>query len=339
MVYVSMSLRMKVDAEAMNMVEPSGSYIKHRTVPLIVRFSEGHYRIVNAPAVSGQHLAYAYQVALVKLASERGLKVCNACRNYSIIGGFIKYNGDIKSCVVEDLTGFMIPEREAPKRRTSVVSFSYMVPDPYSVAQIVPQMHVRYHFLDPNMQTVFEVENASAIYTVLIGFDVDRIGVVETGKIQNNQYVSVIDKVDDNERRERVKLAFDALVAMFDGMLYGAKKSRNKPFVEILGGIATISHPLPFEVSPARVRDPEKDHYIIETLERAKWFLKVLKSSKLEQKIIIKYFTQEGLKLCSGTEKCEEPGKEIKVVAAKNFEELVEKVRDTALELLGLPKS
>lgn len=331
MVYVSFSLRMTIDVEALNMVEPTGSYVKHRMVPIVYPRGPGYYRIINAPAVSGQSLAYAYQEALVKLALERGLPVCEGCKNYRVIGGFVKQTGDITKCVVEDITGYMIAkeERQLANRRTSTVSFSYMIPDVHSVIpQIVPQMHVRYHFLKPKEQALYEIESASAIYTLSVSIDANRVGKLEIGVIDNDRLK--VDVITVNDVDKRLELVFDALVLMLEGLTFGAKKSRYKPHVEVLGAVATVSHPYPFEASPARVRRQDQ-HYINETIERAKEFLEVVP----EQEISVYFFTDSNKEeLIIKDDIPEQLKGRLTISRVKSLGELIATVRNAVLNRL-----
>lgn len=333
--YVSMSIRLKVDVEAFNMVEPSGSYIKHRTIPLIVESSEGRYRIVYAPAASGQSIAYAYQKAIVELAKQQSLPLCNACSNYHVIGGFVKQNGKIDECVIEDLTGFMITDGDGIdkssqsgskqiNRRTSPVSFSYLIPDPYSIAmQVVPQMHVRFNQVKTSQQQIFEIEVASAIYTLSIGIDIDKIGVQEKGKYDENKKEYLSEKIESKVGKEKLtNLAFDALIVVINGELFGAKKSRIKPSVEFLGAIAAIADPLPFEVSVARVKS-HQEHYINDTYKRAIDFLNNIEHEMID----IYYFTKENLQIPQESKTNNSKNSKVKVNKCDSVTDMISKIK------------
>lgn len=331
MVFVSISLRLEVDVEAMNMVEPMGAYTRHRTVPMVKSRGNGRYTIVMAPAISGQSLAFAYQAVLVELAKQRGLPLCNACENYKVIGGFVKLSGDINNCVVEDITGFMVAAEKGQmaKRRTSTISFSYMLPDLEGAsAHIEPQLHVRYNFLQPQLQQPFEIETATAVYTVSIALDPEKIGVEELGTYKDDRYSS--ERKEVNNRKDRVELAFDALKVVFEGQVYGAKKSRVLPIAYILGAIASISNPMPFAVTPARIRS-DTDHYINETWKRAFMYVKTLR----EENIYIAYMDKEGLKVEKPRLDSDEVAKRlVDLGSADTFSELIDKIKNKVIEML-----
>ena len=277
MVFVSFGFRFRVNVEAMNMVESVGNYSRHRVAPIIGRFIEDgkvKYDIQFLPIVSGQSLANAYTRALVDIALRKGLPVCGVCRNYNELNGFpkrpnIEGEGDsvdkrVAECVVEDVTGFMATEEKKrgekgrALRRTSRIQFSHLIPDVDSAKHVppMPQFHVRY---GEGAQTIFNIESASAIYTLVVNIDVDGIG----------RGVSTT----TSDREARVEAALDALALMFNGGYIGAKKSRYFPQMELLGAIAVVSDPYAFVVSPPKARLSNDGTllpwYLEDTLKRA----------------------------------------------------------------------
>jgi CRISPR-associated protein Csa2 len=319
--FVSFGFRFRVEIEALNMAETVGNYARHRAAPILiqVRDEKGRlkeYRITMAPAVSGQSVAFGYMSALVKLAEQRRLPVCEECRSYEHLGGFFKradrvdvgYDERIKTCVVEDLTGFMATKERgeggkgAVIRRTSPVMFSYMVPDATSARGVLmPQLHVRYNLKNPEKQVPYQVEAGTAVYIHGVAIDVERIGRLEDGRY-----------IDAKDRLMRVELALDALKALYGGLLFGAKKARYLPVIETLGGIAAVSHPMPFVVSPPRLGD-----YVGENVNRAR------------------KFDAESIKLfCLDKEDVTSCGKQDGVEAADSLEDLVDKVKAAVVEML-----
>ena len=314
MVFVSMGFRFRVEVEALNMVEALGATVRHRTVSTLKRVSRDGsigYRVVMAPAVSGQSIANGYQRIVVELAKLRNVPVCDECRRYEIRGGFTKrctqnipHDQRVKDCVVEDLTGFLAPAEGV--RRTSPVSFSFMVPDTESSKiAIDPQFHVRYNF-EEREHAPFTIESGTAVYMLGVSIDVDKIG-----RLSNGSYVS--------DRLTRIEIAFKALSALIEGLGFGAKKARYLPIMEILGGIAAISRPLPFVVSPPRVyRDGH--NYIKDTIERAKKYLAALKG--YGEEIAIVYMDREGIAPTNISEK------DVEISRVNTVSELIDRVLD-----------
>ncbi|MEM2008184.1 MAG: DevR family CRISPR-associated autoregulator [Ignisphaera sp.] len=313
--FLSMSFRLKVEVEALNMVEAMGAYSRHRTVSLLKPRGEGKgYRLVIAPAVSGQAIAYGYMKSLVELATIKNLPLCGQCRNYENRGGFIKHGTDstgkqedlIRECVVDDITGFMIAQ--ANVRRTSPIQFSYMVPDiEGSDVSIEPQFHVRAPMPGQKPQP-FQVEAGTAIYVLGVALDIDKIGAVagEGG---------VPKKVVDS-RVPRIRIAIQALANLIEGLSFGAKKARYLPIYDVVGAIAALSHPVPFMVSPARV-GRDGSNYISKTLSRASNYVDLFKD--VNEEIEIVYMDKEGLNI-------ETKITNVKIENANNVSELVAKI-------------
>ncbi len=78
MVYVSVRGRIWLQAEAMNMVESVGNYVKHRKVPILVR-KQDRYIMFFVPAISGESIAHSYQQVLAQELIKAGDKVCPLC--------------------------------------------------------------------------------------------------------------------------------------------------------------------------------------------------------------------------------------------------------------------
>jgi len=318
-VFISIGLRLRTEVEALNMVESLGAYTRHRSVSILKRIVKKNggvvYKLVIAPAISGQTINHGFSALLVELAEGRGLPVCPDCKAYRIRVGFDKrstqsvdHDTRIKDCVIEDLTGFLAPE--AGVKRTAPVSFSYMVPDlEGGKAAIDSQFHVQYN-METNQHRPFTIESGSAIYMLGISVDVDKIG-----RLFNGNYIP--------DRIERIDLVFSALTALFEGLGFGAKKSRYLPIIEVVGAIATVSHPIPFVVSPPRIyRDGR--NYISDTITRAEHYTAVLKD--FNEGIEIVYLDKEGIVKDGG----------VSAEKADTFSELMLKIKEKTLAMLGL---
>lgn len=111
MVYVSVRGRIWLQAEAMNMVESVGNYVKHRKVPVMVK-EDGSYLTFFVPAISGESVAHAYQVMLAEEMIKAGQSVCPFCAK----GIFLKStNRDVyKEAMGEEPP--RVQQEEAPGR-------------------------------------------------------------------------------------------------------------------------------------------------------------------------------------------------------------------------------
>lgn len=359
MVFASLSVRLRVDVEALNMVEALGAYGRHRTVSILKPRPDGRgYRVIIAPAVSGQAVAYGYMKALVALAQRKGLPVCDECREYEVRGGFLKHATStdanlsewklVEQCVVEDLTGFLVARGEGRGviRRTSPVCFSYMLPDVESSdVALDPQFHVRAPMPGREPQP-FQVEAGTAVYTLSVFIDLDRIGKgyeMAEGKASSKarrgrktegdeeqeevESLALIPRtLNDTERQKRIECAFEALGCLLEGLMFGAKKARYLPALEIVGAVAALSRPLPFMVNPARLS--RSRDYISATIERAGKYSSML--SSIGEEIIVFYLDKEGVYTPN-----EASSQGLCGVAVGTFSALIDELKKKAVELVS----
>jgi len=107
---LSLTARILVNAEALNMAESVGNYTRHRKAPVVVP-SESGYSIIYVPAVSGESLAHAYQTLLAHIASQKGLPVTEMDTQ----GFFMKFSDEniIKKYYKEELVKALKAKDEA----------------------------------------------------------------------------------------------------------------------------------------------------------------------------------------------------------------------------------
>ena len=303
-IFFSMSMRFRVPVEHANMIGTivSSNITKHRFIYVPAPVKENNkiirYRLVRAPAISGQALLNAYERALVdySLKLEEELKrigklqntqtiIDENCRRYV----FIKHAKDesseeskdsksknkkmkdektkpeqdwIKECYVEDITGYLAPNVGA--RKTSTVWFSYAVPDfTISKALLDYQVFTRYTLEQTREKGGFigERESGHAVYRLSVAIDVSRIGRDGKGTLVIN---------NEEDRACRIEAAFKALMLMFSGGYIGANRTRALmlEYIRPTSLVAAVSVGLPFMVSPAEGTD-----YIVNTCSRATMFV------------------------------------------------------------------
>jgi len=346
---LSLSVRVAVNAEALNMAEAVGNYTRHRKAPVVV-VSEGGYSVVYVPAVSGESLAHNYQVLLTQIAKDRKLPVTKLDEG----GYFLKFSDDnvlslyeedlkkiipnyhkdwfktasyvdiekaiLKASIVADVGGFLYTTRGV--KRTSAIRFSYMLPtldaiDKGGVA-LTPQLHVRYAPLEiaEKAQMLFYLESGSALYTFTAELTASDIAKLN--------YSNEDDPELKKQRLERVRAAVDALIALVDGMLFGAKRSRYQPLWDVKSLVVAISKgPVEFIVTPGLIKD-----YIKKTYERALALTKAIQ----EETINIYTYNGEGL---------EEPTviqdvKNVTYEKALSHTDALVKARDRLLKLIEI---
>jgi len=294
--YLSLGMRFKANVEALNMSETVGNVSRHRRVPIITE-EGGEYRLVYVPAISGESIAHAIQWNLVEVAKQLyGEKA--PIDPWSKRGEFIKFGDSkhlteelksiinqkievekkqhlfektaIRESIVADVGGFLYAENP-PVKRTSPLYVGYAVPveDAIEVTAIEAQVHARQVPVgitkdeERQAQMLYYVEIASAIYGVTISLDVDSIG--------RTSMVKVEPAVSDEDRRTRLKATIGALALTMGQKLFGAKRSRFTPILEVINAVAVITDPLPFNVSP-----PQGRNYIENTIERVSKFKEMM---------------------------------------------------------------
>lgn len=294
-VNLSLSVRVLIDAEALNMAESVGNYTRHRKAPYVILTPEG-YSVIYVPAASGEALAHAYQQILAQIAKDMNLPVTkmdelgyypkfadpDIVKNWypeiqqriqsSDIGEWLEKasiadieRAILETSVVADVAGFLYVSEKQVKR-TSAIRFSYMMPTIDAVdkggAAISPQLHVRY--IPPTekeelrgKQALFYVESGSALYT----FTAQLVATDIAKPLYSDNPSPILAK----EKASRVKAAVDALKAFVDGMLFGAKRSRYMPLWNVRSTVVAVSTgPVEFNVSPGITRD-----YVVKTYKRA----------------------------------------------------------------------
>jgi len=355
---LSLSVRVLVNTEALNMAESVGNYTRHRKAPIVLSTGDG-YSVVYVPAVSGESLAHSYQRLLTQIAKTRNLPVTRMDE----LGYYLKFSnndivktwyevdlmkvisktgqstdviswlrnanlGDIekvflKTSVVADVTGFLYTDKQV--KRTSAVRFSYMLPTIDAVEKggvsIIPQLHTRYAPPEPRIeraQELFYVESGSALYT----FTAELVA----SDISKLYYSTTPDPELEKQRVERIKAAVDALTVLVDGMMFGAKKSRYSPLWDVKSIVVSLSKgPIEFVVSPGYIRN-----YIKKTYERAIAITKAVN----EEVINMYVYNGENLEEPTVTQKSSNIGYE----KVTSHTEALIKAKDELIKALGTVK-
>ncbi len=253
-VFVSIRGRVLLNAEALNMTESVGNYVKHRRVPMVIREDDGTYVVYFVPAISGESVAHGFQKIISEKSKEADppLPLCKLCEkgiflkssNSSIFKesfgtslSKVRDGADIEeiivgNCVVEDIGGFLYAEKENIKR-TSNFFTGYMVPTQESLRNVViePQLHSRYalgtKFVREKGQMLYYVEITSSLYTFSIDMDTRYIG-----KLTFNIDTAGKQVVSGDERRRRIEVLLDSVKTLLVENGFGAKKTRFLPIVD-----------------------------------------------------------------------------------------------------------
>ncbi|NPA85543.1 MAG: type I-A CRISPR-associated protein Cas7/Csa2 [Crenarchaeota archaeon] len=326
---LSISARILLNAEALNMAESVGNVVRHRKAPVVLK-KDNEVQVVYVPAISGESLAHAYQVYLAQTAKEMGLPVCSCCER----GVFIKSSDDnaakkcghaiskkmgaleverkiISSCVVEDVGGFLYTP--APAKRTSRFRVGYMLPTLDTLQSGAfgnePEFHVRFSGADQEGQIPYYVEIGSALYNFTYSIDLSEIGRLSSDNAELGKDPGALPA---EERLKRADAALAALKRFLGTMLFGAKRTRFNPQWEVFSLQAAVVT-IPFEVTPGNDLN-----FVRETVERLK---------ALDKEAYVYYFSKEDLAEPEGNER-------VRVERASNYLEAVAKASEKAMELL-----
>ncbi len=271
MVYVSVRGRLLLNAEAMNMTESVGNYVKRRRAPVMIPV-DGGYGLFFVPVVSGESIAHKYQELLTQEALREGLPVCRLCKR----GIFLKSANDnvvsysfpnvkfpnkqvknekgkdvnnpnfeyefekqvISHCVVEDIGGFLYAPARGGRnvKRTSNFLTGYMIPVREALESVVidPQLHSRYALGTKFVKS--QEQAGQMIYYVEISsapytFSFD-LDTRYIGTITFDAERAGELVVDKEELKKRVKAALNALAKLIIEAGFGAKRTRFLPSEE-----------------------------------------------------------------------------------------------------------
>lgn len=294
---LSLSARLKLNLESLNGVETIGNFARHRTAPIVVQdVQTSMFQVRYVPVVSGESLGHGYQTHLVDVCRELGLQV----GHYSSLYEFIKFSeknylkeeglaepkdhNDLQRFevdvllkdVVADVGGFLYAGDNSVKR-TSRIQMGYMIPalKDTDAAALEAQFHVRYLQSQPQKggqkrgegeeqtklgQAIYNVEVASAIYTLTVNLDLEGISVPSIRFGNRPEPTKLLELEEQKHKRERAAVL--ALGRLFSSMKTGAKLSRFLPNAEPLSLVVTETS-FPFTVSPGNSKE-----YINTTIQR-----------------------------------------------------------------------
>lgn len=300
-IFISIRGRLLLNAEALNMTESVGNYVKHRKVPVLMPEGNG-FVTYFVPAISGESIAHGFQKTLAEEAEKRSIPVCNLCRK----GVFLKSTNNkvineafnnppktdieefvVKNCLVEDVGGFMYAEAENVKR-TSNFYVGYMIPAKDALEHVVvdPQLHSRYAlgtpFVAEQGQMIYYVELSSALYTFSMDLDTKYIGRL-TFKYEK----AGEDLFEKEERIKRLNVVLDALKVFLLEQPFGAKKTRflpqgewNSIVISVSDKTWTASSPFTNKYIENTLKKKEKVNYNTEV------FVGRIEESSIEDAII-----------------------------------------------------
>ncbi len=320
MVFISVRGRIWLQAEAANMVESIGNYVKHRRVPIMIKERDS-WLTFFVPAISGESIAHNYQTLLAEELRKNN-DVCRYCEKgiflkstnaevYKEVIGESPQKGSkrdqldsvleiersiVSKCGVEDIGGFLYAEQPNVKR-TSSFSTGYLTPvkEALKIVSIDPQLHSRYalgtKFIKAGEgaagQMIYYVELSSALFSFSFDLDTKYVG----------KYTFHVDEygkniVSDEKIKNRVIASLEALKRLLIEFPVGAKRTRFNPLDLRWDSIAIAVSDAVWTMTSSFTRD-----YI----ERA-----MVKKSKISYNTMIYAYAEEGCK----ADKCYETAEE-----------------------------
>lgn len=244
--FLTLAAKLIVNVHDMN---NEGSIGQTTDIRMIRMIGEDGKELPEVPAVSGRmmkhwHLAYMLREEL----NNSTPKLCPQCKTWEPERKPQDEVNGINACVICDVHGFLCTAKvQAPPRRSSCVSFSWLLPVLDAKSEVKQVIHSRVASAagegdEKSSQMIYYKNYASSIYAFVCSIDLDRIGKPLIGN-------GLSDAVEIKRRRQ---MAVKALLPMVMGA-FGASQSHALPHTKCLGVLAALSDnttPLPNLVSP-----------------------------------------------------------------------------------------
>ncbi|ROL57220.1 DevR family CRISPR-associated autoregulator [Bacteroidetes/Chlorobi group bacterium Naka2016] len=265
--FISFAVKLQLNVHDLNNETGAGNVTDIR----IMEFLDNQGERVEAPAVSGRMLKHWHLEGMRNLilnGNYSSVPLCAGCkvgepirpaeiRNNNLVQVSKSETVAINECCICDIHGYLIAqgaegERGTSARRSSRAMFSWLMPVLGIDTAQKQVLHTRVSQQqemaegESAAQMIFNKSYASGIYAFVSALDVERIGLVELNLGTDNPYA-----VDDNARKDRIKVAIESYRLMISGQI-GASLSHAIPHqnpIEILVAYSETG-PLPFPVSP-----------------------------------------------------------------------------------------
>lgn len=299
MTFISIRGRVLLNAEAMNMTESVGNYVKHRRVPVVLPETHATFFV---PAISGESIAHGFQSVLAETAKSQGLPVCALCSkgiflkstNSSVVRfAFSEKIGQdiskwlglenldekeeeeiahalekavIRDCVVEDVGGFLYAEQRfegkeiGGVKRTSNFYTGYMIPVRETLESTVIEPQLHSRYA---LGTHFVREQrGQMIYYVELSSSSYTFSLdLDTRYIGKTTFV--LGKEEEVDKRtERISATLESLQGFLIEFMFGAKKTRFLPIVDWESLVIAISD------RPWTVPSPLSASYVLNALTK-----------------------------------------------------------------------
>jgi len=242
MAYVRVTGRVILNVHSLNCEGAVGNYVSLSKMYIVRRTNKG-LRIDEEAVVSGNMLKHWHALSCIEVLRKKGYKkLCDWCARGIMYRTPIERKSEleyIENCAIEDLHGFLHPVQQM--RRESLIKFSFMIPIEEFESKYSAITHNRVGVtkegkIDRDVMMIFKREYASGIYGFQCSMDLAYTGVCQADPLQ---------KINDTDRRIRVRTAILALINMLSGH-FGAAQARATAIARVLELIVAVSkHPIP----------------------------------------------------------------------------------------------
>ncbi len=278
--FLSIGVRYLINLHALNNEGTAGNITRVRRVPYIIRTENG-YQTIQVNVISGQSIAHAIQAHIADLGVGK-VPICEHCaRHVFVKSGSKDYMpkeienllkpsqaGDlseqikqyvkaeealIKNCAVEDIGGFLVAATgllNIKRESTFHVSFIAPIFDYSNLAYIESLQFARHEPVQAakkkkeeeareaaEAQMIFVQEVAGGIYGMRLDFNYGDIGHSLIGGRKK--------VLDDDQIKDRLRIALEAIKRTIGYAEFGAKRSRFLPIQELLEAVFIVSDGIP----------------------------------------------------------------------------------------------
>lgn len=277
---LSISARAVLNLHSLNNEGGEGNQIQTRMVDVIYYDDEGHLQQANVNAISGDMFKHIQVEHLHRLAVDKGLPLCKACRKLNAnrmsadpdFRAWIKDESPtqvqivdrlVHNCIIDGMAGNLITEGNNSTPRKSLAEFGWIVGIPEAVTtdeffhvKYVPDSREKPTDKDEREgnlgQNIFHRPASSGAYAIVANLETSRIGYNDI----TQEYVGGVN------RQERYAALLESLLYAFVEMK-GAMRNTQMPHLVALEGVVTVSQ----SVAPAPTVSPINPNFQDEILQ------------------------------------------------------------------------
>lgn len=265
---LSISARALLNLHSLNNEGGEGNQIQTRMVDIVTYDDNKQPRLANVNAISGDMFKHIQAEHLHRIATEKGLPLCQACQRFDAnrmsadpdFRDWVKAEKPTQvqvvdrllTCTIDNLEGNLITEGNLSAPRKSVVEFGWVVglpdavtSDEYFHVKYVPDRREKPTDKDEREgnlgQAIFHRPTNSGVYAIVTNLELSRIGYNDI----SHTYVAEADRQAQ-------------YAALLESMLYtfvemnGAMRNTQMPHLAALDGVVAVS----YGIAPAPTVSP-----------------------------------------------------------------------------------